>query len=528
MPTASQIKIGIDTAVANYVASGEISEADADEVRARAYSLADIESSWGRNNVGQAIGTEISGDMAHAGERAMGPFQFMPSTARDYGLDNPMDPMASADATIRHMIDAYKIQGNWRDAAVGHHSGPSWKQGDLRQHGKDFAKQIDAKYSKYAAQGHNVPMSAIEPGPAYQGGGRLPVSAQQSMQQPGMPPMSIDAAIAPRLAELEQGGRMSKGLALERSFTRMANLFRRPHEGQLPLPAGPEQMTAQQMLQAESQLYRLEESRRENKAKRAQTMQTNQAREAAAKMLESQGRGAEAQMARAGMLDGPDLAEQLEDVRRQQSPAAKYPLGEDLRAQVDAGNMTLKEAIGIEAQQTKVVEDREERFAEKLYKQTEGPRKALSHWDKIKGATPEFIDKPTKGFDGELVKHYNKMVLASEAVMSDDMKIVVHDQSSPLNRLVKDFQGKTLSADDRRELIARMEQLAEIASDAYERTAGQYAERLKLYPNMNPERVFGQEPNLYVPRAEPGTTPTATGAPSSVTPTHGFGTATFR
>ena len=125
---ARQIKAGIDAAVANYVASGEIPEADADEVRARVYSLADIESSWGKNTVGQAIGSEISGDMAHAGERAMGPFQFMPKTARAYDLTNPMDPMASADATLRHLIAAYKIQGNWRDAAVGHHSGPSWKK----------------------------------------------------------------------------------------------------------------------------------------------------------------------------------------------------------------------------------------------------------------------------------------------------------------------------------------------------------------------------------------------------------------
>jgi hypothetical protein len=325
------------------------------------------------------------------------------------------------------------------------------------------------------------------------------------MQQPGMPPMGIDAAIAPRLAELEQGGRMSKGLALERSFTRMANLFRRPHEGQLDLPAGPEQMTAKQMLEAETTLYRLEESRRANKEQRAQNMQTNQAREAAAKELESQGRNAEAQMARAGMLGGPDLAEQLEDIRKQQSRTeSTYFLEPDLQSAKDAGQIDEKTAFSAQETRNKEVKDREERFAEQLYKHTEGPRKALYHWDKIKGATPEFIEKPTKGFDGELVKHYNKMVLASEAVMSDDMKIVLEDQSNPLNRLVKNFEGKTLTAPERRELILRMEQLAEIASDTYERTAGQMAEKLKLYPRMKPGRVFGQEPNLYVPRAAPG------------------------
>ena len=120
-------------------------------------SIAQIESRWGANTVGQQIGSEVSGDMAHAGDRAMGPFQFMTKTANAYGLKDRNDPMASADAAARHMLDAYKVQKRknpnlseeelWYRAAIGHHSGPNFKK--LGKWGRDYADKLKSTVGTY-------------------------------------------------------------------------------------------------------------------------------------------------------------------------------------------------------------------------------------------------------------------------------------------------------------------------------------------------------------------------------------------
>ena len=104
------------------------------EAKALMYAMADIESSWGKNTYNQQSG-------------AAGPFQFIPSTSKQYGLTDPYDPIASADATARHLVDAYNRQGNWFDAAVGHHSGGAWK--NLGEHGLDYARKLHDRYRQY-------------------------------------------------------------------------------------------------------------------------------------------------------------------------------------------------------------------------------------------------------------------------------------------------------------------------------------------------------------------------------------------
>jgi hypothetical protein len=78
---------------------------------------------------------------------ALGAAQFMPETARDYGLSDPTDLAASVDATARKLIDAYKRQGNWFDAAVAHHSGNAWS--NLGPAGRDYAEKLFNRYQKY-------------------------------------------------------------------------------------------------------------------------------------------------------------------------------------------------------------------------------------------------------------------------------------------------------------------------------------------------------------------------------------------
>jgi len=78
---------------------------------------------------------------------ALGAAQFMPETAKDYGLSDPTDLVASIDATARKLIDAYKRQGNWFDAAVAHHSGNAWS--NLGPAGRDYAEKLFNRYQKY-------------------------------------------------------------------------------------------------------------------------------------------------------------------------------------------------------------------------------------------------------------------------------------------------------------------------------------------------------------------------------------------
>jgi len=106
--------------------------------RASLYAIAKIESGFGRNLVGQVI--DASGAAEQHGQRAIGPFQFMPSTARAYGIKNAMDPYESADGAAAMLKDSYAKQGDWYRAAIGHHSGGAWKT--LGKHGRDYASKL--------------------------------------------------------------------------------------------------------------------------------------------------------------------------------------------------------------------------------------------------------------------------------------------------------------------------------------------------------------------------------------------------
>ena len=57
----------------------------------------------------------------NAASGAAGAFQFVPSTARQYGLDNPYDPVASADAAARLLRDnqSYLTKALGRDPTGG-------------------------------------------------------------------------------------------------------------------------------------------------------------------------------------------------------------------------------------------------------------------------------------------------------------------------------------------------------------------------------------------------------------------------
>lgn len=72
-------------------------------------------------------GAENSGDRAVSPKGAKGRFQFMPATAKAYGLTDPTDPVASADAAARYMADAIKTYGTTdpRVLAAEYNGGPT-------------------------------------------------------------------------------------------------------------------------------------------------------------------------------------------------------------------------------------------------------------------------------------------------------------------------------------------------------------------------------------------------------------------
>ncbi len=62
---------------------------------------------------------------------ALGPFQFMPSTAGQYGVTDPYDFNQSATGAARYLSDLYKKYGDWQQATAAYNWGP----GNLDRYG---------------------------------------------------------------------------------------------------------------------------------------------------------------------------------------------------------------------------------------------------------------------------------------------------------------------------------------------------------------------------------------------------------
>lgn len=72
---------------------------------------------------------------------AIGLMQFLPATARDYGID-PTDPLQSIDGAARYMRDLYKKFGSWDQALAAY----NWGQGNLARKGIDAAPTETKNY----------------------------------------------------------------------------------------------------------------------------------------------------------------------------------------------------------------------------------------------------------------------------------------------------------------------------------------------------------------------------------------------
>lgn len=95
---------------------------------------------------------------------ARGVMQFMPATAREMGLTDPTDPLASIDAGARYLRKLHNAYGSW-DAAVAHYNGGGAQAAIVRGGGKPTIPETAAyleRVQKYA-RGNAVETAAARP-----------------------------------------------------------------------------------------------------------------------------------------------------------------------------------------------------------------------------------------------------------------------------------------------------------------------------------------------------------------------------
>ncbi len=83
---------------------------------------------------------------------AMGPFQFMPGTAKDYGLDEKSvwDLAKSSEAAARYFQDLLKMfKGDVNKAAAGYNWGQGNVQGLISQYGDQWREHLPPETAKY-------------------------------------------------------------------------------------------------------------------------------------------------------------------------------------------------------------------------------------------------------------------------------------------------------------------------------------------------------------------------------------------
>lgn len=84
---------------------------------------------------------------------AQGMFQFMPGTAKQYGVTNPFDPAESARGASDYLMDLLKqFKGGLRKSVAAYNWGPGNVDKDVREHGEDWESHIPAETRNYLAK----------------------------------------------------------------------------------------------------------------------------------------------------------------------------------------------------------------------------------------------------------------------------------------------------------------------------------------------------------------------------------------
>lgn len=149
---------------------------------------------------------EKSGSTATSPKGAVGVMQFMPGTAKEMGLADRTDPVASIDAGARYLQKLYAAYGSW-DAVVAHYNGGGAQAAIVRGGGQPTAKETIGylrRVQDYVAQ-HSAGEAAKDPANV----DAARVAALQDTVQRSLPDTPDAMAQVQRAADVvaESGGR---------------------------------------------------------------------------------------------------------------------------------------------------------------------------------------------------------------------------------------------------------------------------------------------------------------------------------
>jgi soluble lytic murein transglycosylase-like protein len=123
-PTVADLKEIVRTAAENHDVPAELLDAQAEQ-----------ESKYDPNAVSR--------------KGARGLMQFMPSTAREVGLENPEDPEDAADRGAELMASLYKRFGSWDKALAGYNANPEHVQRAIDDYGDEWLYHLPEETQNY-------------------------------------------------------------------------------------------------------------------------------------------------------------------------------------------------------------------------------------------------------------------------------------------------------------------------------------------------------------------------------------------
>ncbi|MDR5797256.1 lytic transglycosylase domain-containing protein [Caballeronia sp. LZ008] len=199
----------------------------ADHATAQTAALfADLER---RNGLPAGLLDSVWAEESSRGERlrspagAMGHFQFMPATAKQYGLKNPDDLVESADAAARYYHDLLQANGNDLPRALAAYN---WGQGNLNRYGlarapsetRNYIADVTAAMAESARQ----PVSGL-----YGGAGAQQQSSQDAAptRADGELRVKVELGNLPKGSRAEVSGTPNVKSTVERGSTGSTSQF---------------------------------------------------------------------------------------------------------------------------------------------------------------------------------------------------------------------------------------------------------------------------------------------------------------
>jgi hypothetical protein len=89
----------------------------------------------------------------HSNAGAEGPFQFMPGTAKEYGVQNSYDLVQSAQGAAKYLAAlGSEFHGNWAKAVAGYNAGGGAVETAVKKYGQDWLAYMPHETQNYVAE----------------------------------------------------------------------------------------------------------------------------------------------------------------------------------------------------------------------------------------------------------------------------------------------------------------------------------------------------------------------------------------